>query len=136
VAWAAFAPGLARAATLRDTLASKLSEYCIPKAGGCESPYRANYTGTGCVCPSGGRYYSGINRRCEECSAGTYALPDTATCTECPSPTSCPTGTSLVDITGGCPTGTYAVTVADCGLTTGTGGGPDTCPTGTYKADL
>jgi hypothetical protein len=133
IAWAMW-PGVARA-DLKSTLTSKLIQYCIPKdTTGCT--YKANYTGTGCVCPTGGRYYSTINRRCDACSAGTYALPNTASCTDCPGPTSCPAGTYKADITGGCPAGTYAVTVADCGLTTGTGGGPDTCPSGNYKANL
>jgi hypothetical protein len=133
MAWAMW-PEAAHAG-LREILAAKLAEYCIPKdEAGCVEPYKASLNGTQCVCPSGGRYYNGINRRCEACSAGTYALPDTAVCLECPAPTaaSCPFGTYLASIADVCPSGHYAVEAADCDAATGTGGGPGSCPSGTY----
>jgi hypothetical protein len=227
-------------ADLKDTLASKLSEYCIPKDGSCNYPYRANHTDTGCVCPSGGRYYSTTNRRCDTCSVGQYALANASACTDCavgtasntigrdsvcpacsagtyqpstgqsscadclagtfaigtgnigctdcaagtasstvglasvcpgcaagtfatglgntgctgcspgtyaagtgntgctdcPEPVNCSAGMYLANITSGCPAGHYAVTVADCDVTTGTGGGPSSCSAGFYKMTI
>ena len=131
IAW--LAPGEASAATLRETLAQKLAEYCIPKddtTGSCTGPYTVvKYDPAGpesnkCKCPEGYRYDT-VYRTCEVCEFGAELFS-----TECDPPMviedglfvkkasgsveSCPAGSVLSKIVGNddglsCPTGSITI---------------------------
>jgi syndecan 4 len=131
----------AYAQTLRAKLIEALKTYCVPPdEAGCSSPYRANYNGTRCVCPSGGRYYNGSSRRCETCGAGTYALPNAAACTNC----AAGTASSQTERASACPAcfaGTYslagAVSCTNCAVGTYSSASNakscTSCKAGTYQ---
>jgi hypothetical protein len=128
----ALSPGMARAATLRETLTSALSNYCIPKDENvCEDPELiATYDKGICKCNCLGMIYDTAARQCIDgqsscpagqmmaatnagsCAAGYYLVSDIAT--SCPagfmlastSATSCPTGFKLESTARVCGVGT------------------------------
>jgi hypothetical protein len=92
-------PGIASAATLRETLSKALGDYCIPSdASGCTADELAYYNETKgkCECPCADQYYNPATRKCEICEQGTADR----FATSC-GPTSCGVGFELVEVESG-----------------------------------
>ena len=121
IAW--LAPGAASAASLREVLAQKLAEYCIPKdEGGCSAGATAAYSSAGpainrCGCPPDS-VYDRNKRACKSCGA---CGRESAFSLECRLP-SCPADFYMAASDGNsCPEGTYKAA------------GVKSCPEGFFK---
>ena len=117
-------PGGARAATLRETLANKLTEYCIPRNENiCTSLYsKAVYdknttSSNKCRCPCEDQKYDTTQRMCVDCEDGSTSQYATS-CTIM----TCKEGFKAVEITTTCPEG-YRLAVID------------SCPAGHYALE-